>query len=195
MSDSSNKEKATFQVTDRRFWAEDETVIDRSAEPEIKYPSFIEELKARTEAAENKLHERLRQLDEENAAFKERLNRQIEKRVELEKAQFIRGLLEFLDNSERALQAAQDPAHFDALREGVELNTNLMLARLKDAGVEPIESLNRPFDPEQAEAVGMRTTDQPDLDNIVVEELQRGYRLGEIILRPAKVQVARFVAG
>lgn len=194
MSDSSNKEKANFQVTDRRFWAQDESIVDRSEEPEVKYPSFIEELRARTEAAEKKLHERLRQLDEENAAFKERLNRQIEKRVELEKAQFIRGLLDLLDNSERALQASQDPAHFDALREGVELNVSLMLARLKDAGVEPIESMNKPFDPEQAEAVGILTTNQPDLDNIVVEELQKGYRLGEIILRPAKVHVARFVA-
>lgn len=188
------KEKNSFQVTDRRFWVEDETLEERAEAPPQKYPSFVEELKARTEAAEQKLRERLERLEEENAAFRERLNSQIEKRVAKEKADFVMPLLEIIDNLERAIDASEDNSSCESLREGVQLNLSLFLSRLRSIGVEVIDNLHQPFDPAEAEAINMVEVTDPALDHKVVAIMQKGYRMGEQILRPAMVGVGRYSA-
>jgi molecular chaperone GrpE len=191
MSEDSNREQPGFQVSDRRFWVQDESIVDRATLTEVKYPSFVEELKARTEAAEQKLRERLDHLDKENAAYRERLERLVEQRVDRVKAALLLDYLEIADNLERALEAASAPEAFDALREGVALNLGLLLSKLRAAGVEPIETLQVPFDPAQAEAVGIIPVEDPGQDGLVLEQLQKGYRLNEQVLRPARVRVGK----
>lgn len=195
-----NKPQPGFQVTDRRFWVKDESVIEQASAPQPRYPSFVEELKARTELAERKLKERIKQLEEENEAFRARLNREMEKRLEQEKLQVFRDLLEVVDNLERALEAAQDgrskpEERLQGLVEGVQLNLELFLARLKAAGIEPLEVLNQPFDPHESEAVGVREVQDPNLDQHVVEVVQKGFRCGDQLLRPARVRVGQFDPG
>ncbi|MCZ6485663.1 MAG: hypothetical protein O6826_08200 [Acidobacteria bacterium] len=51
------KEESPFQVTDRRFWVQDKAAIDKASIPAKKYPTLVEELKMRTELAEQKLKE------------------------------------------------------------------------------------------------------------------------------------------
>ncbi len=191
MSGESTRKKSAFQVSDRRFWAQDESIIDRANVPESKYPSFVEELKARTEAAEQKLRERLEQLDKENAAYRERLERLVETRVDRIKADLLHEYLEVADNLERALGAATSADAFEALKEGVSLNLGLLLTKLRAAGVEPVETLHAPFDPAHAEAVGVISVERPEQDGLVLEELQKGYRLKDQVLRPARVRVGK----
>jgi len=191
MSGESNREQSAFQVSDKRFWVQDESIIDRANVPESKYPSFVEELKARTEAAEKKLRERIEQLDKENAAYRERLDRMVETRIDRIKAELLHEYLEVADNLERALEAAATADSFQALREGVSLNLGLLLTKLRGAGVEPIETLHAPFDPAHAEAVGVVPVDNPEQDGMVLEELQRGYRINDQVLRPARVRVGK----
>lgn len=191
MSEDSNPEPPGFQVSDRRFWVQDESIVDRATLTEVKYPSFVEELKARTEAAEQKLRERLEHLDKENAAYRERLERMVEQRVDRVKAELLLDYLEIADNLERALEAASAPEGLSALREGVALNLGLLLKKLRSAGVEPIKTLQVPFDPTHAEAVGIIPVEDPEQDGLVLEELQRGYRLNEQVLRPARVRVGK----
>jgi molecular chaperone GrpE len=181
-----------FQVSDRRFWVENEESIEEAADLEPKYPSVVEELKARTEAAEEKLKERLQQLDEENASFRSRISKNLERRVQDEKAEFVKSLLEVLDNFQRAIVAAERTSDFEGLLQGVKLNFDLLLKRFQEAGVEPIDILNSPFDPNEAEALGMVEVSDPDLDDKVVEIFQQGYRLGERVIRPATVNVGKF---
>ena len=193
-----NKDEPNFQVTDRRFWAEDESATDKASVPERKYPSVVEELKARTELAERKLKEKVQKLEKENEAFRARLVKDMDKRLEREKPRLFGDLLEVLDNLERALQAAEDgsspqPARLEGLRAGVRLNLDLFLGKLKAAGIEPIEVLNQPFDPQESEAVGMLSVEDPALDQCVVEMVQRGFRYGDQLLRPAKVRVGHYV--
>lgn len=185
------KKESTFQVSDRRFWVENENNIDKAPELELKYPTVVEELKARTEAAEQKLKERLQQLDEENRSFRNRINKNFNRRVEEEKAEFLKGLLEVLDNFQRAIEAAEETSDFQALLQGVRLNLDLLLKRFQEAGVEPIDNLNSTFDPSEAEALGVVQVSDPELDQKVVEIVQRGYRLGDRIIRPAMVNVGR----
>lgn len=185
------KETHGIRVDDRRFWANDEDALDRAPIPEKKYPSFIEELKSRTELAEQRLKDKVRKLDEENEAFRERLTREMEKRLEREKQKVLLGFLEVVDNLERALLLSADVS---SLKEGLRLNIELFLGQLKAHGVEPIDPIQQPFDPNEAEAVGVVAVDQPDLDQRVVEVVQKGYRLGDQLIRPARVRVGQCAA-
>lgn len=190
----SQEEQPRFQVSDRRFWVTDESRIETASVPDRKYPTFVEELKARTELAEQRLKEKLDSLDKENEAFRARLTREFEKRLEKERLDLLHEFLEILDNFELALEAGQQAADFESLREGVRLNLDLFLSRLKALGVEPIDALNRPFDPHEAEAVGTVDVDDPERDQVVVEIVKRGYRCREQLLRPALVRVGRYQA-
>jgi molecular chaperone GrpE len=192
MSDKRRTDNPGFQVADKRFWVADESAVDRAATPVPRYPSFVEELKTRTEASEAKLRERLEQLETENAAYRARLNRQLEDRVARGQAALATELLEVVDNLQLAMTSADAVANLEALRDGVALNLNLLLSKLRAWGVERIETLNLEFDPAVAEALTVVAVESPDRDNRVVEVVREGYRIGDQVLRPALVKVGRY---
>jgi len=102
-------------------------------------------------------------------------------------ADAIKSLLPVVDSLERALQVKSDAAEF---RAGVELIYKQLQAALSRLFVNAIVSKGEPFDPRYHEAIEMvETTDAPD--HHVVEELQRGYKFKDRLLRPAMVKVAR----
>lgn len=98
-----------------------------------------------------------------------------------------RAVLPALDGVERALAIQSGTA--EDLRKGLELMRRQTLEAVRRIGVEPIETLGKLFDPHWAQAVEMvPTQDAPD--HFVIEELQRGYRLRDKLVRPAMVRVA-----
>jgi molecular chaperone GrpE len=102
-------------------------------------------------------------------------------------ADAVKALLPAMDSLERALQVKSDAAE---LRGGVELIHKQLLAALARMSVNPIVSKGEAFDPRFHEAIEMvDTTDAPD--HQVLEELQRGYKFKDRLLRPAMVKVAR----
>ena len=102
-------------------------------------------------------------------------------------ADAIKSLLPAMDSLERALQVKSDAAE---LRNGVELIYKQLQAALAKLSVNPIASKGQPFDPRYHEAIEMvETRDAPD--HQVIEELQRGYRFKDRLLRPAMVKVAK----
>jgi molecular chaperone GrpE len=102
-------------------------------------------------------------------------------------ADAIRPLLPVLDSFERALSVKSEPAEF---RGGVELIYKQLLSALAKLSVQPIAAKGEPFDPHVHEAIEMvETSDAPD--HQVIEELQRGYRFKDRLLRPAMVKVAK----
>jgi molecular chaperone GrpE len=99
----------------------------------------------------------------------------------------IKSLLPVVDSLERALQVRSDAAE---LRGGVELIYIQLQAALARLSVHPIPSKGEPFDPHFHEAVEMvETSEVPD--HQVIEELQRGYKFKDRLLRPAMVKVAK----
>jgi len=188
------KKESKIQVNDRRFWAQDEAAEEKASIPTKKYPSLIEELKTRTELAEQKLKEKVETLHQENEAFRLRLSKDMDRRMEQEKLELFGNFLELIDNLERALKATQETLSFEALKEGVQLNLELFLSKLKSLGIEPMDLLHKPFDPHEAEAVGVVEVDNPDLDQHVIEVVQRGFRRGEQVLRPARVRTGQYQA-
>jgi molecular chaperone GrpE len=102
-------------------------------------------------------------------------------------ADSIRSLLPVLDSFELALRAKSDPADF---RSGVELIYKQLQDALTKLGVRAIPAKGEPFDPHVHEAIEMvETSDVPDHE--VLEELQRGYKIKDRLLRPAMVKVAK----
>ena len=102
-------------------------------------------------------------------------------------ADSIKSLLPVVDSLERALQVKSDAAE---LRNGVDLIYKQLLAALAKLSVNPIEAKDEAFDPRYHEAIEMvETNDAPD--HHVVEELQRGYKFKDRLLRPAMVKVAK----
>jgi len=197
-SEKQNDGVGEIRVTDRRRFQLDEKGNASSnmtpESPSLK-PSYVEELETRTKAAEKsalevqsrfeKLRDRLRQETDET---RQRLNRAADERAQREKADFIAGLLPVLDNLQRATEAADSGNSLDLIVEGVRRTAASFESALAFAGVEPIESVGQPFDPELHEAVAT-VESEPELEGKVVAEYARGFKMGQLLLRPARVKV------
>lgn len=193
-------EQNELRVTDRRRVYLDpdgsEQVNAEAETPNLK-PSYVEELEARTKAAERQVQEvqarfdQLRQqLQRETDETRARLNRAADERAEAGKARFIESLLPVMDDLERAIDAASKEGSSDAILQGVRSTAARFQSALTSAGVEPIAAVGEPFNPELHEAVDTEETD-PEMDGIVVDEYSRGFRMGDRLLRPARVKVGR----
>jgi len=139
----------------------------------------------RGELAEQKdLHLRLAS-DFEN--FKRRSRQESEARAVAQKESFIVELLPVIDNLERALAAgaSRDSAQF---HQGVEMTLKQLQQLLRQHGVESEEIVGKPFDPHQHEALS-QGHDPAKPDHAILEVIQRGYRKGAKVVRPAKVVV------
>ena len=182
------------KVDDRRFWARQDAAGEPSPS-EQRYPSFVEELQARLKQSEERLDATLashRRMQSEFEQVRQRLQRDVELRVHEAKVSVFAGLLDTADHLERALAAAAEAG--ESFREGLRLIHVRLLAALKVEGVERIELLGTPYDPEIAEAVAVVEVAEPASHDRVVAELRPAYRLGERLLRPAQVQVGRYSA-
>ena len=190
--DSKTGEARPIQVTDKRFWVNNEEAIDEARPIEKKLPSFVEELKTRTELAEARLQEKLESLERDNESLRNRLQRDMEQRLEQEKLRLIKDFLEVVDNFELALGSTVASDNLRALQEGVELNLKLFHQKLELLGLETIEPMGEDFDPEVAEAVALVPVDKADLDQKVVSVVQKGYRKDKLLLRAARVHVGHY---
>jgi molecular chaperone GrpE len=191
-------EENELRVTDRRRVYLDEQGAERATteteQPSLK-PSYVEELEARTKAAEKQVQEvqarfdQLRQqLQRETDETRQRLNRSADERAASEKAKFVASLLPALDNLNRAVASADAPR--EAILEGIRSIATTFEAALTSAGVEPIQSVGEDFNPELHEAVDTEETSK-EMDGKVIEEYSRGFRMGDRLLRPARVKVGR----
>jgi molecular chaperone GrpE len=191
-------EENELRVTDRRrVYLDDEKaqrVNTETEQPNLK-PSYVEELEARTKAAERQVQEvqarfdQLRQqLQRETDETRQRLNRSADERAAGEKARFIASLLPALDNLNRAAASGEAPR--ETILEGIRSIATSFEAALASAGVEPIQSVGEEFNPELHEAVDTEETES-EMDGKVLEEYSRGFRMGDRLLRPARVKVGR----
>lgn len=101
----------------------------------------------------------------------------------------LRDALEVMDNLERAVASFGDNASVDSVKQGVELVLRLFAGKLERHDVKPIEAKGKPFDPRLHEAIGRVTTAEVPPGAIAVER-QKGYTIGDRLLRPAMVEVA-----
>lgn len=193
--------ESEIRVTDRRrinLDAEAGGTKERVGEEASSLkPKYVEELEARTREAEQKVldvqarFEQLRAaLQRETDETRQRLNRSADERARREKAEFISGLLPVADNLQRAVEASAAGSPIESVLDGVRGTLSSFESALLAAGVEPLEAVGQPFDPELHEAVDTIEVEAAR-DGQVTAEYSRGYKMGERLLRPARVQVGR----
>ena len=134
------------------------------------------------------LIDRLARLQAEFENARKRTAREQQEFREYAVADALKALLPSLDSFERALQtSAADKSEF---RGGVELIYKQLQDALGKMGLRPIPAKGEPFDPHLHQAIEMVDTNEAE-DHHVLEELQRGYKLKDRLLRPSMVRVAR----
>ena len=123
-----------------------------------------------------------------------RAEQEIEKARKFALERFCGDLLSVVDNLERALESSGDEQGNAALTEGIELTRKGFMDVLGKYGVESVDPMGEPYDPETAQAMSM--VEQPDLEpNSVVAVMQKGYVLNGRLLRPAMVIVSKAPSG
>ena len=189
-----------LRVTDKRrihLDPEDtETVNEEVEAPNLK-PKLVQQLEAEKQGAEKKLQdvlarfEQLRQqLQQETDETRQRLNRSADERAANQNAKFISDFLPVLDDLQRAINAVSENAPREAVLEGIRGIASRIENALTSAGVESVAAVGETFDPELHEAVDTANTD-PEMDGKVISEYSRGFRMGDRLLRPARVRVGR----
>ncbi len=158
-------------------------------EPEVEIDTTaaeLEDLKAQLAAKDDRLI-RL-QADFDN--FRKRTAREKSELAAVIEQAFLKDLLPLLDNLSRATQAAHNADNNDVetLRKGIEMIRQETAAVMGKHGLEPIETLGKPFDPNYHQAVGAVKSEN-QADGTIFAELQRGYIARGRVIRPSMVQV------
>ena len=135
------------------------------------------------------LQDRLLRTAAEFDNYRKRMERDRRELAEYAAFDVLTDMLPIVDNLERALQS-QTPSADDPFRKGVELIYKQMLDLLKKRGVRTIEAAGQMFDPNFHNAV-IHEASSEHREGEVMQELQRGYMLGDRLLRPAMVKVAK----
>jgi molecular chaperone GrpE len=167
-------------------------VADGSGEPEPDHEQRVDldlaELEARAQKADEylELAQRTR-ADFEN--YRKRATREAAAAQERGVVKLARELLPAVDNLDRALAAPDAGADQRTLVAGVKLVHAELLGALARVGIEPFSPQGEPFDPQCHEAMAQQPADGA-APGTIVEVYQPGYRLGETVLRPARVVVA-----
>jgi molecular chaperone GrpE len=160
-------------------------------------PRQIEELKTRAAKADENWERLLRTTaDFEN--FKKRAARERVEAAQYSTASLLEKLLPILDNFEMALAAAQTPqpaqSGVASLQAGITMTQQQLKSALADSGLEEIDTTGRAFDPALHEAISQQeTADVPE--GHIIQQVRKGYKLRDRLLRPAAVIVAKTPAG
>ncbi len=201
-------EDGRVKVTDRRrFTAEGEPLDGGEAQPGEELEPVSEPTTppgSVPDPRDAKLAEQAARIDElarayaalvdDNKAFRQRLERERTRVVEAERASVAQALLDAADDLERALAAVSGAAGGGPLAnlvEGVRLSLGALHSRIAALGAQRIPVEGKPFDPHVAEAIDTVPVADEAQDGVVVQEIRAGWRIGDKVLRPARVRVGR----
>ena len=162
------------------------------------------EAAGRRDAAEE-LQARVRRLEEENASlkdqllrtladsenFRKRMFREREEAVRFANSSLLSDLIAVIDDFERAIQSAESSRDFDSFHAGVSMIERQLVSMLeRNWGLQRFQSVGEEFDPQKHQAI-MAVPVSGQARTMVLEDYQKGYRLHDRVLRPAKVKVSQ----
>ena len=191
---SDNEHDAPVKVVDRRWWVNQDGEAPREDTRGSGKPTYVEELERQIADKDKQIQEYLAKYRSAAGEFEEarlRLRREISKDIERSRREILADLLDVLDNLDRAVDSAAQGGPPDALLQGVEMVRRLFLAKLEGFGVKRIEADQQRFDPLLHEAISSVPAESPEQDGVVVGIVRAGYRIGDDVLRPAAVAVAK----
>ncbi|MHC4105397.1 MAG: nucleotide exchange factor GrpE [Planctomycetota bacterium] len=174
------KEKSKAEGSQKANQKEPKTQKSELEEPRETIESLQKE--------RDELFAKLQRVSADYANFQKRAPKQISDTIVYQKEKIIKTLLPALDNFEHTVQNADSAENADVLVKGIQIIYDQMLDILKSHGVEQIKALDEEFDPTLHEAM-MQKAEPEKVDNIVLEEFQKGYKLNSRVIRPSKVIV------
>jgi molecular chaperone GrpE len=198
---------AQVKVNDRRRFTPDGDPVEAEpgGAPDAGETAPPPEAAAAPDARDGRLAEQAARIDElsrayatlldDNKAYRQRMEREKARVIEAERASVAQALLEAADDLERALAAVSGTGGEDgalrALLDGVRLSLGALHKRIAEIGATRISVAGQPFDPRVAEAVDTVAVASAEQDGLVVQEVRAGWRIGDRVLRPARVRVGR----
>lgn len=153
-------------------------------------PSSPEEALAAVEEDLARHRDAMLRMQAEMENLRKRLLRDVERSRKFALERIMKDLLEVRDSMERGLAAADDSATVESLREGQELVLKMLSKVMQDHELELIDPAGQPFDPEWHEAMTVLPSADVD-ENTVLEVLQKGFKLRDRLIRPARVVVSK----
>jgi len=181
--DKENSDKG-HEMTQLEKRLAEKAALEEDENEEPSGPKNLREAQAQI----NELEDRLLRLTADYENFRKRAQREKNEARQFANQHLLEKQLPILDNFEMALMAAKDAD--PAIRDGVQMIYDQFVGVLKDAGVEPIDAGGEPFDPNLHEAISQKETIEVE-EGTVVEQAQRGYKLDDRLIRPARVVVAK----
>jgi len=179
---------------------QDASRTDVKSMRETELENRLKEETARREAAEAKLvgvqakfEEIKTQMERETQEMRTRMQKTLEDRAKQGQFSFLTTLLPVLDNLNLAIGAAEKDSSLEHLLGGVKGTARVFEQALMSVGVEAVPSVGAEFNPEVHEAIDMVAV-EPENDGRVTAEYSRGYKFGDRLLRPARVQVGKGLA-
>lgn len=167
---------------------------------ETELENRLKEETMRREAAEAKLvgvqakfEEIKTQMERETQEMRGRMQKTLEDRAKQGQFSFLTTLLPVLDNLNLAIDHAEKDSSLEHLLGGVKGTARSFEQALLSVGVEAVPSIGAEFNPEVHEAIDMIAV-EPENDGRITAEYSRGYKFGERLLRPARVQVGKALA-
>ena len=191
---SDKEHEIPVKVVDRRWWAADSGEPVREDTRGSGKPTYVENLEQQLADKDKQIQEYLSKYRNAEKEFDEarlRLRREISKDIERSRREILADLLDVVDNLDRALDSARQGASPDSLLQGVEMVRRQFLAKLEGFGVRRIEVDQQVFDPALHEAISSVPAASPEQDGLIVGTVRSGYRIGDDVLRPAAVAVAK----
>ncbi|WP_246049990.1 nucleotide exchange factor GrpE [Aquibacillus sediminis] len=180
-----NTEETVNEETEQEVVEETEQeLVDESNEQEGPNDSEIEALKQE----KDEIYQRLLRIQAEYDNFRKRTQKEKQADRKYRSQAIVTELLPVVDNFERALQVEVEDEAAASFVDGVKMVYRQLKDALEKEGVEEIKTVGEEFDPNVHQAV-MQVEDDQFESNVVVEELQKGFKLNERVIRPAMVKV------
>lgn len=172
MSDAEDGQDHPVKDTENRMENSPEVPLSGTTEPDEQKKAYAD------------LNDRFLRLAADFDNYQKRSERERASLIALANERFAKDLLEVVDNLDRAVKS--DDAH---LREGIIQIRQLFEAQLQRNGIHPIDSLKKSFNPAEHEAIAHVPSDEPA--GTIIDEVSRGYRMHEKVIRYAKVAVSK----
>jgi molecular chaperone GrpE len=191
----SKEQDLPVKVVDRRWWASKEAGDGEARDTEAaRKPTYVEELEkqvAEKDALAQEFIAKYRQAASEFDEARIRLKREIAKDVERARREVLSEVLEVLDNLDRAVESGAKATSVEGVLTGVDMVRRQFIGKLEGLGVTRIEADAQPFDPTVHEAISTVPAQTPAQAGRVVGAIRQGTRIGDEVLRPAAVAVAK----
>ena len=183
--DTTDEEEANIDIESMDTTDEDETV---EGEDNEKKKSIKSKFKSSKSKEIEELTDRLMRSMAEFDNYRKRSEKEKSQMFTLGVKSLVEKLLPVIDNFERGLESIKEEDKEDSYVQGFEMIYKQLIGILEEIGVKPIEAIGKEFDPNYHNAV-MHGEDEEYGENIVSEELQKGYIYNDIVVRHSMVKV------